>query len=105
MTTAMKLAGGLSALGLLAGCVESAPPPGQPAVGSSTDLTPFQGARAGQAEGGIRALGYELAWQRGLTSYYYNAQTGACAEVVTSDGRYASVRMMASSVCTNGRPT
>ncbi|KHQ50089.1 MULTISPECIES: hypothetical protein [Mameliella] len=53
---------------------------------------------------GIQALGYELAWQRGLTSYYYNAQTGACVEVVTSDGRYSSVRMLNSAVCTDGRP-
>lgn len=103
MCIAMKMAVGFSALGLLAACVETATAPGQPVVGSATDLAPFQGARAGQAEMGIRNLGYDLAWQRGLTSYYYNAQTGACAEVVTSNGRYASVRMMASSVCTNGR--
>lgn len=103
MNNLIKIAIGISALGLLTGCLE-APPPGQPAVGSSTDLTPFQGARAGQAEMGIQSLGYTLAWQRGLTSYYYNAQTGACAEVVTSEGRYASVRMLNSAVCTNGRP-
>ena len=104
MWSFQKMAFGLAALGLLTACVETTPAPGQPAVGSSTDLTPFEGARAGQAEMGIRNLGYDLAWQRGLTSYYYNTRTGACAEVVTSNGRYSSVRMVASSVCTNGRP-
>ena len=43
----------------LAGCVET-PSPGLPSVGSSNDLSEFQGARAGQAEMGVRSLGYEV---------------------------------------------
>ncbi|MEP1929685.1 MAG: hypothetical protein ABJJ37_00200, partial [Roseibium sp.] len=46
----------------LAACDATSPStePGQPAVGSSADLTAFEGARAGQAEMGIQNLGYEL---------------------------------------------
>lgn len=86
----------------LAGCVEddgASAPVGTPAVGSSSDLSSFEGARAGQAEGGIRALGYEIVRQNGLTSYWFNRQTGACAEVVTSDGRYSSVTMLPAQDC------
>ena len=86
----------------MAGCVEddgASATVGTPSVGSSTDLSAFQGARAGQAEGGIRALGYEVVRQNGLTSYWFNRQTGACAEVVTSDGRYSRVTMLPAQDC------
>lgn len=73
--------------------------PGRPAVGSEYDLTAFEGARAGQAEGGIRALGYEQVRSEGLTSYYFNRQTGACARITTSDGRYSSVTMLPAQDC------
>ena len=100
----------MAATGLLialSGCIEvtsPAPAPvqpaaAQPAVGSSTDLTVFQGARAGQAEGGIQRLGYELVRTQGLTAYWLNRSTGACAEIVTSDGRYSSVTMLPTASC------
>jgi hypothetical protein len=85
----------------LAACVEDmgTPEPGRPAVGSATDLSVFQGARAGQAEMGITNLGYELIRTEGLTAYWFNRQTGACAEIVTGDGRYQSVRMLPAGDC------
>ncbi|WP_109464880.1 hypothetical protein [Albibacillus kandeliae] len=72
---------------------------GTPSVGSSSDLTAFQGAKGGQAEMGIQALGFQPARTRGLTTWWYNPSTGACAEIVTSDGRYSSVTMLPSSAC------
>jgi len=87
----------------LAACVEetgsTTPAQGTPAVGSSTDVTSFQGARAGQAEGGLRALGYEAIRSEGLTTYWFNRDTGACAEITTSDGRYSSVVMVPAEDC------
>lgn len=73
--------------------------PGRPAVGSEYDLSEFEGARAGQAEGGIRALGYEPVRTEGLTTYYFNRQTGACARITTSDGRYSAVKMLPAQDC------
>lgn len=72
---------------------------GQPSVGSSSDLSAFEGARAGQAEMGIQNLGYELVRSQGLTSYWFNRETGACAEITTSDGRYSSINMLPSGDC------
>lgn len=93
---------GLAMLLTLSACDEtttSNPLPEQPAVGSATDLTSFQGARAGQAEMGIRSLGYESIRSEGLTTYWFNRATGACAEIVTSDGRYSSVTMLPAEDC------
>lgn len=83
----------------LAACDAPAPEPGMPSVGSSTDLTAFQGARGGQAEMGIRALGYEIVRSEGLTNYWFNRETGACAAIRTADGRYASVTMLPAEDC------
>ncbi len=93
----------LATLGAVAGCVETssptAPPTGQPSVGSSTDLTAFEGARAGQAEMGIQNLGYELIRTDGLTAFWFNRGTGACARITTSDGRYSDVAMLPAEDC------
>lgn len=70
-----------------------------PATGSANDLSSFEGARAGQAEMGIQRLGYELVRSQGLTSYWFNRSTGACAEIKTSNGRYSSVTMLPSGDC------
>ena len=75
------------------------PPKAVPLIGSNTDLTPFEGARAGQAEMGITALGYELVRSEGLTSYWANADTGVCARITTSNGRYSEVVMVAETNC------
>lgn len=86
----------------LAGCVEetgSTAPPGLPMVGSATDVTSFEGARAGQAEGGLRALGYEAVRTQGLTTWWFNRATGACAQIRTADGRYADVTMLSAEDC------
>ena len=83
-----------------AGCVQTTTTtPGQPAVGSSTDLTAFEGARAGQAEMGIQNLGYELIRTEGLTAYWFNRDTGACAAITTSEGRYSNVDMLPAEDC------
>ena len=83
----------------LAGCIEEEAQVSAPAVGSSSDLTAFEGARAGQAEAGIRNLGYEPVRSQGITTYWFNRDTGACAEVVTSQGRYSSVTMLPAQDC------
>jgi hypothetical protein len=75
------------------------PTAGRPAVGNEYDLTSFEGARAGQAEMGIQNLGYEPIRSQGLTTYWFNRSTGACAEIVTSNGRYSSVTMLPAGDC------
>ena len=94
---------GTTAIFGLAACVEdtgsSAPEAGMPAVGSSTDVTAFEGARGGQAEGGLRALGYEPIRSEGLVTYWFNRKTGACARITTSDGRYSDVTMLPAEDC------
>ncbi|WP_380058040.1 hypothetical protein ACFE33_05875 [Falsihalocynthiibacter sp. SS001] len=86
---------------LLAGCVEDAGTSnvGMPSVGSSSDLSDFEGARAGQAEMGLKSLGYEAARTEGLTAYWYNNATNACARIVTSNGRYSEVDMVSANEC------
>ncbi|MFZ7094370.1 hypothetical protein [Primorskyibacter sp. 2E233] len=101
MRFTLKLAAGVAASTLLLGCVEDtgSPAAGQPAVGNSYDLSSFEGARAGQAEMGIQNLGYEAIRTEGLTTYWFNRSTGACARVVTSNGRYSSVTMLPAEDC------
>ena len=100
MAHSIKFAIGAAALLGLAGCEEaSSPEPGQPSVGSSSDLTAFEGARAGQAEMGIQNLGYELIRTEGLTAFWFNRDTGACARITTSDGRYSDVTMLPAEDC------
>lgn len=95
-----KLFFGAIALAGLAGCVETAATEaGRPAVGSEYDLSEFEGARAGGAAMGIAALGYELVRSQGLTSWYFNRDTGACARITTSDGRYSDVTMLPAQDC------
>lgn len=86
---------------LVSACVEETTTvePGRPAVGSEYDLSSFEGARAGQAEMGIRNLGYEPVRSQGLTTWYFNRQTGACARITTSDGRYSDVTMLPAQDC------
>ena len=89
----------LAAAAFLAGCVEDGygdmgAGVGMPSVGSSTDLSSFQGARAGQAETGIQSLGYQAIRSEGLTTYWFNRATGACARITTADGRYETVAML-----------
>ena len=84
----------------LSACVEEvADTSSRPMVGSETDLSSFVGARAGQAEMGIRNLGYEAIRSEGLTTYWFNRSTGACAAIVTGDGRYQSVTMLPAEDC------
>ncbi len=96
----VPFAAGLAVIGLSA-CDEPSPStaPGQPAVGSSSDLSAFEGARAGQAELGIQNLGYELIRSEGLTSYWFNRDTGACARITTAEGRYSDVTMLPAQDC------
>lgn len=101
MTNTLKFS--IASVGLiaLAACDEgtTTTAPGTPSVGSSKDLTAFQGARAGQAELGITNLGYELIRSDGLTSYWFNRDTGACAAITTSDGRYSNITMLPAGDC------
>jgi hypothetical protein len=103
MTRILKTSLATAGLVMLAACVEdtgsSTPSAGMPAVGSSTDVTAFKGAGAGQAEGGLRALGYENIRSEGLTSYWFNRETGACARITTSNGVYSDVTMLAADEC------
>jgi hypothetical protein len=87
----------------LAACETSdsdmAAPAGRPSVGSEYDLSSFQGARAGQAEMGLQNLGYEAIRSEGLTTYWFNRSTGACARITTSNGRYSSVTIVPAADC------
>lgn len=85
----------------LAACVEDSgsPAAGLPAVGNGYDLSEFVGAKAGQGEMGITKLGYEMIRTKGLTQYWFNRSTGACAEIRVGDGRYQSVNMLPAQDC------
>jgi hypothetical protein len=99
MKLSLTLLAGAIAVLPLAGCVEETQAPGLPAVGSASDLSQFEGARAGQAEMGIQALGYQAIRSQGLTTWWFNRSTGACAQITTSDGRYSSIVMLPSGDC------
>ncbi len=100
MKSFVPFAAAIAVLGLAAcEAPAPAPQPGQPAVGSPNDLTAFEGARAGQAEMGIQNLGFELIRSQGLTSYWFNRDTGACAAITTADGRYSDVTMLPAEDC------
>ncbi len=100
MKSFVPFVAGFAALGLVACDTPStSTEPGQPAIGSSSDLTAFEGARAGQAEMGIQNLGYELIRSEGLTSFWFNRDTGACARITTADGRYSDVTMLPAEDC------
>lgn len=103
MTHIIKLALGTIALAGLSACIEVVEEPmtepDMPSVGSSSDVTSFEGARAGQAEGGLQALGFEAIRSEGLTTYWFNRETGACARITTSDGRYSDVTMLPAEDC------
>lgn len=102
MKDAMTIAAACIGLAALAGCdVEDTTEAtmGVPEVGSDSDLSSFEGARAGQAEMGIQSLGYQAIRSDGLTTWWFNPDTGACARIVTSDGRYSSVDMLPSGDC------
>ncbi len=92
---------GTACITALAACDESSDSVdvSAPTVGSSSDLSSFEGARAGQAEMGIQSLGFELIRSEGLTSYWFNKDTGACARITTSEGRYSNVAMLPSGDC------
>ncbi len=88
------------ALVAVAGCVEDTGSASAPAsTGGAGDLSDFVGARAGQAEGGLQARGYELIRSEGLTSYWFNRATGSCAAITTADGRYSNITMLPAEDC------
>ncbi|RSK32320.1 hypothetical protein EJA01_13060 [Rhodovulum iodosum] len=97
----LKLAVTAAALAALSGCVEetASTEPGRPMVGSEYDLSSFEGARAGQAEMGLQNLGYEAIRTQGLTTWWFNRSTGACARITTSDGRYSDLTMLPAQDC------
>ena len=100
MRDTMMMTIGATVLFGLAGCVETPETaPRQLSVGSATDLTAFEGARAGQAEMGIQNLCYTLIRTEGLTAFWFNRSTGACARVTTADGRYSDVTMLPAADC------
>ncbi|WP_245626782.1 hypothetical protein [Aestuariivita boseongensis] len=68
-------------------------------VGSPTDLSAFVGARGGQAEGGLRALGFEAIRSEGLTTFWFNREVGACAKITTSDGVFSEIIMVPAEDC------
>ena len=72
---------------------------GGPAVGSESDPTAFQDARAGQAEKGIRRLGYEPVRSKGLTTCWFNRNTGAFARIGAAQGLYSSATMHPAGDC------
>ena len=99
MRNKSKMMVGAVALVALAGCIEdtgSAIAPANPGTG---DLSDFVGARAGQAEGGLQARGYELIRSQGLTSYWFNRATGSCAAITTAEGRYSDITMLPAEDC------
>lgn len=97
----LKIAAIFAAALPLTACVEDtgATSTGMPAVGSASDLSSFEGAKAGQAEMGIQNLGFEAIRSEGLTTWWFNRSTGACARITTADGRYSDVTMLPAEDC------
>lgn len=68
-----------------------------------TNLKDFVGARAGQAESGLRQKGYE--YRRGTQeadsaiSYWLESRTKSCVAIRTTDGRYAAIVYAEKSSC------
>lgn len=100
MKIVAPIAAGL-ALVTLAACDDpgSSASSGAPSTGGAFDLASFQGARAGQAEMGIKSLGYEPTRTEGLTAFWYNPTTDVCARITTSDGRYSEVVQVPAADC------
>lgn len=48
---------------------------------------------------GIQNLAYEAIRTEGLTTWWFNRSTGACARITMSNGRYSSVTMLPSGDC------
>jgi len=69
-------------------------PPGVP-----TDVTEFVGAPAGQAAGGLEALGFENIRTEGLTAFWFNRDTGTCARITTADGLFSDVVVVPAEDC------
>ncbi len=70
--------------------------------GATNELGPladFVGARGGQAEGGLRALGFEDIRSEGLVTYWFNRATGTCAQITTSDGVYSDIKLLPAEDC------
>jgi len=67
--------------------------------GPASDIMGFVGARAGQAEGGLNALGFESIRSEGLTTYWFNRDTGICAAITTSDGVFSNVAIVPAEDC------
>lgn len=74
-------------------------PNNPPQYGSTSDIADFQGARAGQAEGGLNQRGYFLVGTQGLTAFWWNDRTQTCAQIVTSNGRFSSVTTASRGEC------
>ena len=85
-------------LAALAGCTEDTGSTAAPDSGAE-GLSDFVGARAGQAEMGLQARGYELIRSKGLTSYWFNRATGSCAAITTAEGRYTNIAMLPAEDC------
>jgi len=62
-------------------------------------LADFVGARGGQAEGGLTALGFEAIRSDGLVTYWFNRETGVCAQITTSDGVYSDITLLPAEDC------
>ena len=99
MKNKSKMMVGAVALVALAGCVEDTGSASAPVSTGTEDLSDFVGARAGQAEGGLQARGYELIRSQGLTSFWFNRATGSCAAITTADGRYSNITMLPAEDC------
>lgn len=77
---------------------------GAPAGGVATQLpasgvSDLVGARGSSGELELQNRGFVPAVTRGLTTYWWNGASASCVEVVTGNGRYQSVRYVASSSC------
>ena len=70
-----------------------------PQAGNPTDVTAFEGARAGQAEGGLMNLGFEALRSDGLTTFWFNRGSGACAKITTNEGVFSEVVMLPADDC------
>ena len=72
---------------------------GTPQGGGASGLADLVGGRGAGGETELMARGYSLARTAGLTAFWWNAATGSCVRVVTSNGRYQSIDDTGASEC------
>jgi len=70
-----------------------------PTYGNVSDITNLNGVAAAPAEAALRNRGYQRVINFGQTSYWWNAGTNTCAQIVMTGGGVSDVQSVPASEC------